>query len=119
MRIFVAWFYKKQGFDIRHNKNIANIQKIDLNFYNSKSLLQDIKVSCHSLTLMYMFKLEISKKLVTHVHARTHVCMYVSILTIWFINVAFNPFIPEYLKWTLPFLNLDMFTGAIRCFSLK
>ena len=94
----MTWFYKKQAFDIRQNKNIANIKKNELIFYNSKSLLQDIKVSCRSLTLMYMLKLEISKKLVTHVHARTHVCMYVSILTLWFINVAFNPFIPEYLK---------------------
>ena len=24
----------------------------------------------------------------------------------------FNPFIPEFLKWTLPFLNLDLFTDA-------
>ena len=30
-----------------------------------------------------------------------------------------NPFIPEFLKWTLPFLNLDMSTDANRGFSLK
>ena len=30
-----------------------------------------------------------------------------------------NPFIPEFLKWTLPFLNLDMPADAKRVFSLE
>ena len=30
-----------------------------------------------------------------------------------------NPFVPDYLKWPLPSLNLDMSTGANRGFSLK
>ena len=31
----------------------------------------------------------------------------------------FNSFIPEFLKWTFPFLNLDLTTDANRGFSLK
>ena len=34
-------------------------------------------------------------------------------------NFFFNPFIPEFLKWTLPFLNSDMLTDTNRSFSLK
>ena len=30
-----------------------------------------------------------------------------------------NPFTPEFLKWTLPSLNLNMSTDANRGFSLK
>ena len=30
-----------------------------------------------------------------------------------------KPFIPEFLKWTLPFLNLDLYYDANRGFSLK
>ena len=32
---------------------------------------------------------------------------------------CFNPSIPEFLKWTLPFLTLDLSTDANRDFSLK
>ena len=31
----------------------------------------------------------------------------------------FDPFIPEFLKWTLPSLSLGMSIGANRCFCLK
>ena len=34
-------------------------------------------------------------------------------------NSLINPFIPEFLMWTLPSLNLDMSTDGKRGFSLK
>ena len=33
--------------------------------------------------------------------------------------IPFNPFIPEFLKWTLLFLNLNLFTDENRRFSLR
>ena len=42
-----------------------------------------------------------------------HVREYVTSLS------DFNPFMPEFLKWTLVSLNLDMSTDAKRIFSLK
>ena len=38
--------------------------------------------------------------------------------TKYFLNIL-NPFIPEFLKWSLPFLNLGLSTDANRGFSLK
>ena len=35
------------------------------------------------------------------------------------IILMINPFIPEFLKWTLPSLNLDMSTASNRGFSVK
>ena len=32
---------------------------------------------------------------------------------------TFNPFIPQFLKWTIPFLNMDLSTDANRSLSLK
>ena len=32
-------------------------------------------------------------------------------------KIMLNPFIPKFLQWTLPFLNLDMSTEANRCHS--
>ena len=34
-------------------------------------------------------------------------------------DMLFNPFIPDFLKWTCSFLNLDLSTDANRGFSLK
>ena len=36
-----------------------------------------------------------------------------------FTTAGFNPFIPAFLKWTLPSLNLDMSADAKRGFSIK
>ena len=38
---------------------------------------------------------------------------------LYFRILVVNSFIPKFLKWTLPYLNLDMSTDANKGFSLK
>ena len=50
-------------------------------------------------------------------------CLPITLLGVsrlqWINGISFNPFIPRFLKWTLPFLNLDMSIDVNKRFSLK
>ena len=43
----------------------------------------------------------------------------ISVISLGGISILLNPFIHEFLKWTIPSLNLDMSTNANRGFNLK
>ena len=111
---------------IYHSTNCLIGSEKTLRQRNSNSRLLD----CWTKTLIYRDKLtgntghclcQMARHLGYYENLQNRCCAQIKLKPFRFLIIALiviNPFIPDFLKWTLQFFNLDMFTAVKRSFSL-